>query len=143
MGLIGSFEHKLDLKGRLVIPVCFREELGARVVVTTINKECISLYSERNWEEVVLARLNRESEQSTKAAMAQRFIMSNSFKTEIDSAGRILIPKELRSAANIVQDVFVNGNNKKLEIWDSARWKQFTSDSEELVSDINTLIPGL
>ena len=142
MGLIGNFEHKLDAKGRLVIPACFREELGTRVIATTIDNTCISLYSERNWEEVV-SRLNEQSMQSTNGAKLQRLILANSFKQEIDSMGRTLIPEKLRLSANIVQDVCINGNNKKLEIWDSARWKQFMSDSEELISDINTLIPGL
>ena len=142
MGLIGNFEHKFDAKGRLVIPACFREELGSRVVATTTDNSCISLYSERNWEEVVL-RLNELSRQSSNGEKIQRRILANSFKQEIDSMGRMLIPETLRRDTNIVQDVCVNGNNLKLEIWDSARWKKFMSDSEELVSEINTLIPGL
>ena len=147
MGLIGNFEHKLDAKGRLVIPACFREELGTRFVATTIDKTCISLYSECNWEEVVLrlneASTNEASTQSSKAAIMKRRILAYSFKQEIDSMGRTLIPETLRLAAGITGDVCINGNNKKLEIWDSVRWKQFISDSEELIFDINTLIPGL
>jgi len=142
MGLIGNFEHKLDAKGRLVIPACFREELGPRVVATTTDNTCISLYSESNWEEVVL-RLNELSRLSPNGDRIQRRILANSFKQEIDAMGRTLIPEALRFAVNITGDVCVNGNNKKLEIWDSARWKKFMSDSEELISDINTLIPGL
>ena len=142
MGLFGNFESKLDAKARLVIPARFREELGSRVIATTIDNTCISLYSEQNWDEVVL-RLNEMSRQSSKGDMIQRRILANSFKQEIDSMGRMLIPETLRSAANIVQDVCVNGNNKKGEIWDLTRWKQFMSDSEELASEIRTLIPGL
>ena len=142
MGLIGNFEHKLDAKGRLVIPACFREELGTRIISATIDNSCISLYSERNWEDVV-SRLDELSRQSRNGDRIQRRILANSFKQEIDSMGRTLIPETLRLAANIVQDVCVNGNNRKLEIWDSARWHQFMNDSEELISDINTLIPGL
>ena len=143
MGLIGNFEHKLDAKGRLVIPSCFREELGSRVVVTTIDNLCISLYSERNWEEDFLLRIDEINKKSKNGANTQRRILANSFKQEIDSMGRMLIPETLRRDTNILQDVCVNGNNKKLEIWDSARWKKFMIDSEELVSEINTLIPGL
>jgi len=142
MGFIGNFEHKLDAKGRVVVPACFREEIGSRVVVTTIDNTCISLYSERNWEEVML-RLNELSGQSSKGARIQRRILANSFKQEIDSMGRMLIPETLRLAANIVQDVCVNGNGKKLEIWDSERWKQFMNDPEGDVPDIDGYIPGL
>jgi MraZ protein len=142
MSLIGNFEHKLDAKGRLVIPSCFREELGTRVVATSISNECISLYSERNWEDVV-TRLEEISKQSPKGDTAQRRILANSFRLEVDSMGRVLISEKLRKAAGIEQDVCINGNNKKLEIWDSALWRKFMGDSEELVPDINALVPGL
>jgi len=142
MGLIGNFDHKLDAKGRLVIPACFREELGSRVVATSINDECISMYSEHNWDDVV-ERLGEISQQSPKGEKMQRRILAHSYKLEIDSMGRVLIPEKLRSFANIVQDVCINGNNKKLEIWDSSLWQKFMGDSEDLVSEINELIPGL
>jgi MraZ protein len=142
MGLFGGYEGKIDAKGRLVIRASFREELGSCVVATTIDNTCISLYSERNWEEVVL-RLNELSRQSLNGARIQRRILANSFKQEVDSMGRMLIPETLRFSANIVQDVHVNGNNQKAEIWDLAHWKQFMNDTEELVPDINALIPGL
>jgi MraZ protein len=144
MGLIGNFEHKLDAKGRVVIPVNFREELGSRIVATTIDNTCISLYSERNWEEVVL-RLNELSRQSPNGEKIQRRILANSFKQEMDAMGRMLIPETLRLAVNIniSQDVSVNGINKKAEIWDLERWRQYMTDSNELIPDIKTLIPGL
>jgi MraZ protein len=142
VGLIGNFEHKIDAKGRLVIPACFREELGSHVVAASISDECISLYSERNWEEVV-ARLDEISRQSSKGEKVQRRILANSYKLEIDSMGRVLVPEKLRSSVNIIQDVCINGNNKKLEIWDSALWQKFMGDSEDLVPEINVLVPGL
>jgi MraZ protein len=142
MGFIGNFEHKLDAKGRVVIPAGFRDELGSRVVATSINDECISLYSERNWGEVV-ERLEGISKQSSSGEKAQRRILANSYKLEIDSMGRVLIPEKLRLFAKIIQDVCINGNNKKVEIWDSALWEKFMSDSEELIPEISTLIHGL
>jgi MraZ protein len=142
MGFIGNFEHKLDAKGRLVIPACFRNELGSSVVATSINDECISLYSERNWEEVV-ERLDKISKQSASGEKAQRRILANSYKLEIDTMGRILIPENLRLFAKIIQDVCINGNNKKVEIWDAALWQKFMSESEELITEISALIHGL
>ena len=142
MGLSGNFESKLDAKARLVIPARFREELGTRVIATTIDNTCISLYSERNWEEVVL-RIEEESKQTSKIAKSRRRIMASSFPQEIDSMGRMLIPEKLRSLTNIAQDVCVNGNNRKVEIWDSVRWGQFESDAEADILDIDTLLPGL
>jgi MraZ protein len=142
MGLIGNFDHKLDAKGRLVLPACFREELGPKVVATVIGAQCISVYSEMSWG-AVIERLEELSLQSSQGDDIQRRILANSYKLEIDSMGRILIPEKLRTFANIVQDVCINGKNKKLEIWDLARWQSFMSESEKLVPEISTLIPGL
>jgi MraZ protein len=142
MGLIGNFEHKLDAKGRVVIPSCFREELGSRVVAASIDNECISIYSEHSWEETV-ERLEELSKQSVNGEKVRRRIMASSYWLEIDSMGRVLIPEKLRSNANIVQDVCINGNLKKLEIWDSERWQKFMGDTDELVPEICVLAPGL
>jgi MraZ protein len=143
MGLIGNFEHKLDAKGRVVIPACFRDELGSRVVATTTDNKCISLYSEDSWEEV-LTRVGEAAKQvPEKGAAIQRRLMSGSFYLDIDSMGRVLLPDKLRSITSIAQDVCVNGNNNKLEIWDASLWRKFIEESEDLVPEISALIPGL
>ena len=125
-----------------MIPACFRDGLGSHVVAASINNECISLYSERNWESGT-ERLEELSKQSTMGEKIQRRILGNAFKIEIDKMGRVLIPENLRGAAKITQDVIVAGVNKKLEVWDAGLWQKFMSDSEELVPEINKLIPGL
>jgi MraZ protein len=142
MSFIGSFEHKLDSKGRIVVPSCFREELGARVVITSVDKKCISVYSEKNWGPVA-DRLEENALKTLSGSDAKRLIMSLSFAIEIDSAGRILMPEKMRSGVGIVQDVFIIGNNKKIEIWDSSRWRKFIEESDGLISAINELLPGL
>jgi MraZ protein len=142
MRLIGNFDHKLDAKGRLVLPACFRDELGSRVVATVIGGRCISVYPEESWVKV-MERLEALSVESSKGDDIQRRILANSYNLEIDSMGRVLIPEKIRTSVNIVQDVCINGKDKKLEIWDATRWQIFVKESVELEPEINTLIPGL
>jgi MraZ protein len=142
MRLIGNFDHKLDAKGRLVLPACFRDELGSRVVAAVIGGQCISVYPEDSWSKV-MERLETLSVESSKGDDIQRRILANSYSLEIDSMGRVLIPEKLRNSVNILQDVCVNGKGKKLEIWDVTRWQNFVSESEKLETEINILIPGL
>jgi MraZ protein len=142
MRLIGNFDHKLDAKGRLVLPACFRDELGSRVVATVIGGRCISVYPEESWVKV-MERLEALSVESSKGDDIQRRILANSYNLEIDSMGRVLIPEKIRTSVNIVQDVCINGKGKKLEIWDAACWQVFVKESAELEPEINTLIPGL
>ena len=42
---MGEYQHNVDLKGRLIIPSKFREQLGDRVVVTKGLDGCLYLYS--------------------------------------------------------------------------------------------------
>ncbi|MDR3280594.1 MAG: cell division/cell wall cluster transcriptional repressor MraZ [Synergistaceae bacterium] len=142
MGLIGNFDHKIDAKGRLVLPACFREELGSRVVAAITEGTCVSVYSQSSWESVI-ERLEDIAVKSTAGADIKRRVLANSFHLEIDSMGRILVPEKLRSRLQIGPDVCVNGNNKKLEIWDLSTWQKFMNDSEPLATEINVLIPGL
>ncbi|MDR1965309.1 MAG: cell division/cell wall cluster transcriptional repressor MraZ [Synergistaceae bacterium] len=142
MKAIGGFDHKLDPKGRIVLPSCFREALGDRVVAAVIDGQCISVYSESSWEDVI-ARLNEISMQSSKGDAIQRRILAYSFMLEIDSMGRILIPEKLRATVGIIQNVRVNGKDKKLEIWDRSLWEKFMSETESLASDVRELVPGL
>ncbi|MDR0765110.1 MAG: hypothetical protein LBE65_05930 [Synergistaceae bacterium] len=142
MSFKGAFEHKLDSKGRIVVPSCFREELGERIVITSMGKKYVSVYSEENWQAVV-DRIEEDALKTLNGSDARRVVMSLSFSVEVDSTGRILLPEKMRSDVGIAQDVFIIGNNKKIEIWDSARWHKFIEESETLISEINALFPGL
>ncbi|MDR0652394.1 MAG: division/cell wall cluster transcriptional repressor MraZ [Synergistaceae bacterium] len=143
MSFNGSFEHKLDSKGRIVVPSCFREELGEHIVITSIEPHCISVYSQENWQKAVVERIEENAFKFVDVADAKRVIMSLSFSVEVDSTGRILLPEKMRSLAGIVQDVFIVGNTNKIEIWDSAQWQKYVAEKKSLLAEIHTLLPGL
>ncbi|MDR3165501.1 MAG: hypothetical protein LBU13_07965 [Synergistaceae bacterium] len=142
MSFIGSFGHKLGSKGRIVVPSCFSEELAKRIVVTSLDKKCVSVYSEKNWQPVV-DRIEENALKTLNGADARRLIMFFSYSLEVDAPGRIFLPEKVRSWVSIVQDVFIIGNHKKIEILDSSRWLRFIGESERLISEINELLPGL
>ena len=48
--LMGTFEHRLDTKARLVLPAKFRERLGDTLVAAIGMEHCVSLYSLEEWE---------------------------------------------------------------------------------------------
>jgi MraZ protein len=143
MSFNGSFEHKLDSKGRIVVPACFREELGEHIVITSMGKKCVSVYPKENWQKAVVERVEDNALKSLNGADAKRLIMSLSYSIEVDSTGRILLPDRMRKSVGIVQDVIIVGNTNKIEIWDSARWNEFIEEAEPLLSEIQALLPGL
>ncbi|MDR1470940.1 MAG: division/cell wall cluster transcriptional repressor MraZ [Synergistaceae bacterium] len=142
MLLQGSYTHKLDAKGRIVLPARFRDELGDHVVAALVGSSYISVYPKSEWE-ITVSRLTEASMSNHEVSAFRRAIIASAHSMEIDSMGRILLPQQLRSRVNIVQDVSVNGNVEKLEIWDLGVWNEFVSEMYPIPNEVTRLIPGL
>jgi MraZ protein len=123
--------------------VCFREELGEHIVITSMDKKWVSVYSKDNWQKAVVDRVEENALKSSSWADMKRLIMSCSYSVEVDSTGRILLPEPMRKEVGIVQDVFIVGNANKIEIWDSGRWRKFVEETGPLLSELQTALPGL
>ena len=112
--MTGKDRHGLDVKGRLAIPARLREELGSAFYVTIGLGHSLMVLPEAGWAAIV------EKKQSLPMAEAQklRFFFANALRCEPDKQGRILLPQELRSYANLMENVVIVGFGDKAEIWD-------------------------
>ncbi len=123
--LIGTFQHNIDPKGRVIIPAKFREELGDLFYATKgLDTANVTIYSKEDWEE-----LGRKiaSFPASKTAVLQRVLFAPAAALEPDKQGRVLLPQNLRDYAGLDKDVVVNGVGTKVEIWDKARWDEYES----------------
>ena len=123
--LMGTFEHRLDTKARLVLPMKFREKLGDTVVAAFGMEYCVSLYSQTEWERFITWMSSASFMDDERARRLQRIILSSAHELAIDGAGRILLPTVLREYASLEQDAVINGVNDHAEIWDRARWTDY------------------
>lgn len=137
--LVGSYNHKLDTKGRTVLPARFRGELGSVVVATIGIDRCITLYPVSRWEEM-LGKLKELSSFKKNTRDFRRILLSMASELEIDGAGRILLPAALREYAGAVQDVTLIGLEDHVEIWDSAKWN---GQLAEVLGDVSSLAEDL
>jgi len=110
-----TYQHSIDAKGRLFIPVRLREELGRIFYVTLSTERCLSAYSGDSWER--FKEKNRELPQVSQKKMRPLFAMAA--KCELDSQGRINLPQQLRDFANLKKNVAVVGVGDRVEFWDS------------------------
>ena len=137
--LVGSYNHKIDSKGRTVLPAKFRNELGSSVVATIGIDKCIALYPSEKWEELLL-KLKDLSGFKKKARDFRRVLLSMATELEIDGSGRVLFPSALREYAGIDQEVTLIGLEDHLEVWDSSRWEEQRSgvlmDFSDLAEDL-------
>lgn len=131
--LIGEFQHNIDAKGRVIVPVKFREDLGERFYVTKGLDGCLFVLSQEEWDRL------REKVQAmpiSKSRRLQRFFFSGAADVETDKQGRILLPQKLREYAGLTKDVTFIGTSTRAEIWDSQRWEEFNAElTEESIAE--------
>ncbi len=136
----GEYHHNLDAKGRMIIPVKFRENLSGEFVVTRSLDGCLSMYAPDEWK-VLEDKLNGLPMTNEKARKLKRFLLGSAVSCELDKQGRILIPQVLRDKAELTKDVTLVGVGDHVEIWSSEKWELDNdfSDTSELAEDMEGL----
>ena len=135
---LGEYKHSMDSKGRVVIPSKFRKELQQGCVVTKGLDNCLQVLTKKNWNEESERMASLPSTDKT-ARQIKRALFSGAVDSNLDSAGRIQIPENLRnySEIGINDDVTVTGSGPVIEIWSSKVWKKIQVDSDKAFANIN------
>lgn len=134
----GEYEHNIDEKGRLIIPMRLRSELSDEVFITRGFDGCLFLYPLETWKEMA-AHLNQLPTTMPEARYVARLLFAGN-ETTLDKQGRILIPPPLRKHAGIQLsgEVVVVGVNNRIELWSKARWQEVTGVFETKVAKYAT-----
>jgi MraZ protein len=117
----GASSLSLDAKGRMSVPTRHRDALliqcEGRVTLTKHPHGCLLLFPRPVWES------HREQIASwpMSARAWQRIFLGNASDVEFDSAGRLLIAPELRTAVGLSRDVMLLGMGSHFEIWDASK----------------------
>jgi len=86
-----------------------------RVTLTKHPDGCLLLFPRPEWE----AFRTRIAQLPMDAHWWRRIFLGNAAEIDLDSAGRILISPELRSAAGLDREIMLLGMGSHLEIWDA------------------------
>ena len=84
------------------------------------------------------AALERFHPMSPEAEQLQRFFSANAHDTELDSAGRIMVPSFLLQHAALGKDVVVTGAGLCLEVWDRGAWQEYNARLTDDVAAIQS-----
>ena len=118
----GASALSMDAKGRMSIPARHRDALSVqcegRITLTRHPHGCLLLFPRPVWE------VHREQIAGwpMSARAWQRIFLGNASDVEMDSAGRILISPELRSAVGLSRDAMLLGMGSHFEVWDAATY---------------------
>ncbi len=131
----GEFQHGLDTKGRLILPVRIREELGTKFVLTKGLDGCLFIFPPESWQ-AFSEKLQALPTSSEAARKLRRYFIGSSVDCETDKQGRFLIPPVLRNFAEIDKDVTVLGVADRIELWSTKRYDAYQNAEEESIESI-------
>jgi MraZ protein len=136
---LGTFHHALDSKGRLSIPVKFREilntESNGTIIITTDLDHCLAAYPTPEWQSF-MEKAKKLPTMDKGVRRFFRFLFSSASECFLDKQGRVLIPPNLREYAGLNGNAVVVGGGSKFEVWNPGKWEE----SEALVSENATQI---
>ena len=133
--LLGEFQHNLDSKGRVAVPVKFRNKLSAGAIITRGLDHCLFIFSSNEWETLAQKLISLPLAQANSRAFV-RLMLAGAMDVELDKQGRILIPDYLREYAGLKKQIIFAGLYNRIEIWDNENWKQYKSKTEASSDEI-------
>ena len=132
---IGEYEHSVDAKGRVIMPVKLREDIGEKFIVTKGLDGCLFAYSISEWTNFE-EKLKTLPLTNKNARDFVRFFLSGAVECEIDKQGRFLIPGNLRAYATLEKEIIIIGVGTRIEIWNREEWKRYSSDENISADEI-------
>src|SRR5699024_5465246 len=117
-----EYEHSLDARGRLRMPVKLRQDRGEKFIVTKGLDGCLFASSQEEWMNFE-TKLKALPLSDKNARNFVRFFLSGATECEIDKQGRFLLPNNLRIAAGLEKETVIIGVGTRLEIWDKQTWQ--------------------
>lgn len=146
VNLIGTYECKADAKGRLMMPVAFKKQLSpvlqdGFVVKRAVFQPCLELYPMAEWN-LLMQRINKLNRFKKKNNDFIRRFTAGVKIVEIDSTGRLLIPKDLVSFAGIHKELVLSSAVNIIEIWDKEKYEKAIDDAAEDFADLAEEVMG-
>jgi len=135
----GEYRHNMDAKNRIFVPAKLREELGETFVIAKdIRENCLKMYSLSGWE--AYTKPLREQNRNL-AERILRYLHASLTQVTPDSQGRVVLPPELVTHAEIEKPVVIVGCGEYAEIWSEATYARLKDeeDEEQLLHELEAL----
>jgi len=128
IGFLGEYEVTLDAKGRFLVPAALKKQLpegeSGSFVINRGFEKCLTMYPLKSWEPI-FTNISKLNDFDPKVREFRRWFLNGAIQMELDSAGRLLIPKNLMEHAGLGKDVVLLSAVNKIEIWDKATYQKF------------------
>lgn len=144
--IIGTYECKLDAKGRLMIPVALKKQLSASlqdgfVLKRSVFQPCLELYPMSEWN-LMMNKINKLNRFVKKNNDFIRRFTAGVKIVEVDDLGRLLVPKDLVSFANLSKDIVLSSAVNIVEVWDKDAYEKSISGEDVDFADLAEDVMG-
>ncbi|WP_294301048.1 division/cell wall cluster transcriptional repressor MraZ [uncultured Chryseobacterium sp.] len=131
---IGTYECKIDDKGRLKVPSSLIKQMEnfddkAFVVKRSVFQPCLEVYPMNAWDKM-MGKINKLNRFIKKNADFIRMFTAGVKTVELDNAGRLQISKDLTVFASLQKDIVITGAGELFEIWDKEAYEKAISIDE-------------
>jgi MraZ protein len=142
--IIGTYECKVDAKGRLLIPSALKKQLANSiqegfVLKRSVFQPCLELYPMTEWN-LMMQKINKLNRFVKKNNDFIRRFTAGVKVVEVDDLGRLLIPKDLIVFSRISKDIVLSSAVNIVEIWDKELYEKSIAgddiDFADLAEDV-------
>ena len=130
----GRYEHSLDPKGRIILPVKFRAQFEHGGFLTQFHDRCLALWTPDEFERQ-MEGMEESQAQGREARNMARLWASGTQEVDVDKQGRIAIAPHLRDFAGLENEVLVNGAIDRVELWRPDEWTQRMQPAERALTE--------
>jgi MraZ protein len=128
IGFLGEFEVTVDVKGRFLLPASLKKQLpegeNTHFVINRGFEKCLSLYPKQSWDPLY-AQISMLNDFDQRVRDFRRMFLNGATEVEIDSAGRLLLPGNLKEYAELGKDIVLVSAVDKIEIWSKENYMKF------------------
>ena len=133
---VGTYEHSLDDKARIILPGAFRQALGKTFILSAGFDRCLALWRRDEWNEFVAREISKRSDLSGEARRLSRWFHASAHLITVDSQSRFVVPPPLRSRAALEREVVLTGVGNRVEIWSAKLWRAYSEKTEATIEEI-------
>lgn len=143
---VGTYECKADAKGRIMLPVALKNQLSpvlqqGFVLKRSVFQPCLELYPMEEWN-VLMQKINKLNRFKKKNNDFIRRFTAGVKVVEVDTNGRLLIPKDLVVFAGVTKEIVLSSVVNIIEIWDKDQYEQAIDDAAVDFSDLAEEVMG-
>lgn len=126
-GPLGGAEVKIDSKGRFLVPKAIQRQLGDAFVLARGQVGSLNLYPRASWDSLVALIQSAKPHLPSRGTL-ERLLLAGAREGKLDVAGRLLVPPEMRSFANMRDRVVLVGLSDRVEAWSSDEFEEYQAN---------------